>query len=383
MHTPQIKSKLPDTGTTIFAEMSGLAVEHQAINLSQGFPDYPMSDELIGLTWEAMKAGYNQYAPMPGWPALREAIADKISGIYRCKINPSSEITITPGGTYAIFTAITTIVHPGDEVIVFEPAYDCYIPGVITSGGIPVPIALKFPDYHIDWELVRKKINPKTRLIILNSPHNPTGSVLGAEDIKELKSIIKDTGVFILSDEVYEHLIFDGKEHHSMLRYPELHSRSFTVFSFGKLYHNTGWKMGYCVAPEPLMTEFRKIHQFNCFSCHTPVQVALAAFLKKQEAYLFLPQFFQQKRDFFLELLKQTRFDPLPCSGSYFQLVKYDRISKEDDKAFAIRMTKEFGVASIPVSAFYQDGRDDHVLRFCFAKKPETLQEAVNRLEKV
>jgi len=377
------RSKLPHSGTSIFAEMSALAIEYQAINLSQGFPDYPMSDELIGLTWEAMKAGYNQYAPMPGWPALREAIAAKIQWLYKRPVNPSTEITITPGGTYGIYTAITTAVRPGDEVIVFEPAYDSYIPNVEICGGIPVCIPLKFPDYRIDWDLVRSRISSRTRMILLNSPHNPTGIVFGEQDILQLMSIVRGTSICLVSDEVYEHLIYDGKEHLSMLRYPELFERSFVVFSFGKVYHNTGWKMGYCVAPAPLMTEYRKIHQFQAFSCHAPVQVALASFMKNRESYLFLPQFFQEKRDLFRDLLKQTRFDPLPCSGSYFQLVKYDRISQEGDKAFSVRLTKEHRVATVPLSAFYQDGQDDHVLRLCFAKQSQTLEEAVNRLKKI
>ncbi|HUX84073.1 MAG TPA: methionine aminotransferase [Chitinophagaceae bacterium] len=380
---PQTQSKLPDSGTSIFAEMSALAVEHQAINLSQGFPDYPMSDELIGLTWEAMKAGFNQYAPMPGWPALREAIAEKIQSLYQVAIDPATEITITPGGTYAIYATIATLVHPGDEVIVLEPAYDCYIPAVQVHGGIPVRIPLKYPEYRVDWALVREKVSPRTRLILLNSPHNPTGSVLLPEDIAQLVSLVRETQILILSDEVYEHLIFDGLQHQAMLSHPELFQRSISVFSFGKLYHNTGWKVGYCVGPQPLMKEFRKIHQFLAFSTHTPSQVAFAQFLKKKEAYLFLPQFFQQKRDEFREMLKETRLDPLPCSGSYFQLVSYRRISQEPDKEFAIRLTREFQVAAIPVSAFYQDHHDDQVLRFCFAKKTETLQQAVSRLARL
>jgi methionine transaminase len=265
---PTIQSKLPNVGTTIFTVMSVLANEHKAINLGQGFPDYPMSEELIALVNKAMRDGHNQYVHMNGLPALREQLAEKIDGLYSIKINPETEITITPGGTYAIYTALTTILQPGDEVIVFEPAYDCYIPTIELNGAIPVLIPLVYPDYKIDWNLVKQKVTSKTKLIMLNTPHNPTGAVLGAEDITELQNIVKGTGIFILSDEVYEHLIFDGKQHESMLRYPDLYERSFVCFSFGKVYDCTGWKLGYCVAPAALMKEFRKVHQFNCFSCN-------------------------------------------------------------------------------------------------------------------
>jgi methionine aminotransferase len=383
LNTPSVRSKLPDSGTSIFTVMSALAIEHRAINLSQGFPDYPMSDELIALTSDAMRAGHNQYAPMPGWPPLREAISAKIQGIYQIAVNPVSEITITPGGTYGIYTAIATVVRPRDEVIVFEPAYDCYIPAIIAHGGIAVRIPLKFPEYAIDWDQVKAAISPKTRMILLNSPHNPTGSVISAQDIEQLLSLVRNTAILILSDEVYEHLVFDGLKHLGMLSHPELRARSFSVFSFGKLFHNTGWKIGYCVAPEPLMREFRKIHQFLCFSCHTPSQVALAQYLQKPETYLFLPQFFQDKRDFFRDLLAKTRFEALPCSGSYFQLATYRNISSQDDHSFAVMLTKEYQVAAIPLSAFYQNGNTDRVLRFCFAKRKETLSEAVSRLARV
>jgi len=295
-------------------------------------------------------------------------------------INPETEITITPGGTYAIFTALTTVLQPGDEVIVFEPAYDSYIPTIEINGAIPVLIPLTYPDYKIDWELVRQKISSKTKMIMLNSPHNPTGSVLSANDIAQLRAVVKDTGIFILSDEVYEHLIFDGLQHESMLRYPDLLERSFVCFSFGKTYHCTGWKIGYCVAPEALTSEFRKIHQFNCFSCNSPVQFALAEFLQQKEKYLQLGSFLQQKRDYFAKLMQQTKFKAQPSYGSYFQLYSFDGISEENEKDLAIRITKEYGVAAIPVSVFYKVPTDNKVLRFCFAKKESTLEEAVNRL---
>lgn len=381
--TPSIQSKLPEVGTTIFTVMSVLANEHKAINLGQGFPDYPMNTELIALVNKAMKDGYNQYTHMCGLPALRERIAEKIEGLYTTKINPDTEITITPGGTYAIYTALTAILNPGDEAIVFEPAYDSYIPNIEINGGVPVLIPLVYPDYKIDWKLVKKKISPKTKLIMLNTPHNPTGSVLSADDIKQLQGIVKDTGIFILGDEVYEHLIFDRMKHESMLRYPDLYERSFVCFSFGKVYDCTGWKMGYCVAPPALMKEFRKVHQFNCFSCNTPVQYALTEFLQYKENYLQLGSFLQKKRDLFLNLMQQTRLKPLPSHGSYFQLYSYAGISDENEKEFAIRITKEYRVAAIPTSVFYKNGEDNKVLRFCFSKTEPTLEEAANRLVKL
>ncbi len=383
MTNPSIHSKLPDVGTTIFTVMSGLATELKAVNLGQGFPDYPMPEELTRLVAEAMQKDYNQYSPMPGWMPLREAIAEKIEFLYHTKVNPDTEITITPGGTYAIYTAITSVLQPGDEVIVFEPAYDSYIPNVVVNGGIPVLIDLKFPGYRIDWDLVRQKISPKTRMIIINTPHNPTGSVLSEEDIAQLRSIVANTNIIIVSDEVYEHIIFDNVRHQSILRYPDLLARSFVCFSFGKVYHCTGWKLGYCVAPSAFTKEFRKVHQFNCFSCHTPSQVGLATFLADRESYLSLSAYMQQKRDHFLQLMKHTRFNMLESKGSYFICAKYDRISNESDKDFSIRITKEFGVATIPVSAFYKSGKDNKVVRFCFCKKDETLEKAVERLLRV
>lgn len=377
---PFIQSKLPKVGTTIFTVMSSLAVEHKAINLGQGFPDFPMSEELTGLVNKAMQTGHNQYVHMCGLPLLRERIAEKIQGLYGTQISPDTEITVTPGGTYAIYTALTTVLQPGDEVIVFEPAYDSYIPNIEINGAVAVPIPLVFPEYKIDWELVRQKISSKTRMIMLNTPHNPTGSVIGEDDIAELRSIVKDTGIFILSDEVYEHLIFDKKPHLSMLRYPDLYERSFVCFSFGKTYHCTGWKMGYCVAPPALMKEFRKVHQFNCFTCNSPMQFALAEFIKDESHYLQLGAFLQEKRDYFANLMRQTKFKSLPSYGSYFQLYSYAGISDETEKEFAIRLTKEYGVATIPTSAFYSQEENHQTLRFCFSKKESTLDAAAERL---
>jgi methionine aminotransferase len=378
--SPTIQSKQPNAGTTIFTIMSVLAAEHNAINLGQGFPDFLMDKELTDLVDAAMKNGHNQYVHMNGLVQLREQIAEKINSLYTNIINPETEITITPGGTYAIYTALTTILQHGDEAIVFEPAYDCYIPTIEINGAVPVIIPLHFPDYTIDWELVKQKISPKTKVIILNTPHNPTGSVLRANDITQLKSIVKNTNIIIVSDEVYEHLIFEGIQHESMLRHPELYERSFVCFSFGKTYHCTGWKMGYCVAPPMLMNEFRKIHQFNCFSCNSPMQFALATYLQQKEKYLQLGTFLQQKRDYFFTLMQQTKFKALPSYGSYFQLYSYEGITDESEKDFAIRLTKEYKVATIPTSVFYKNGTDNKVLRFCFAKKETTLEEAVNRL---
>jgi len=363
--------------------MSRLATEHGAINLGQGFPDYSMDKELVRLVNEAMKNDFNQYSPMPGWMPLRESIAAKIEALYGAKVNPDTEITITPGGTYAIYSSLTSILRPGDEVIVFEPAYDSYIPNIEINGAKAVTVPLVFPDYHINWEAVQQAINPRTKAIMLNSPHNPTGSVIGEEDIDALRRIVDGTGIFIISDEVYEHLIFDGIPHRSMLRYPDLLERSFVCFSFGKTYNCTGWKLGYCVAPASLTNEFRKVHQFNCFSCFTPAQVALAEFLKNKDAYLSLSMQMQEKRDYFKTLMQQTRFTLQESFGSYFICGTYERISDESDRELAIRLTKEAGVATIPVSVFYRDERDDKVLRFCFSKKKETLEAAVEKLSRV
>jgi len=376
-------SKLPHTGTTIFTVMSALAAEVGAINLSQGFPDYDTAPQLIDLVTQAMKDGHNQYAPMAGLMPLREQIAYKTERLHGAVYNPDTEITITAGGTQAIFTAICAAIHPNDEVIVFEPAYDCYAPAIKLMGGTVKSLELEPPDYRINWDMVKRLISNRTRMIILNSPHNPTSTILHQEDIDELEALVKNRDILILSDEVYEHLIFDGQTHHSMARYPELQQRSFIVSSFGKLFHTTGWKLGYCLAPASMTAEFRKIHQYLVFSVNTPMQVAITQYLKNEDSYLGLADMFQQKRDYFRSGLAQTRFELLPCSGSYFQSVRYNDISDEKDTDFAISITREFGVASIPVSAFYNKGTDHHVLRFCFAKKQETLDKAVERLIKL
>ncbi|MBS1524692.1 MAG: methionine aminotransferase [Bacteroidetes bacterium] len=378
-----VNSKLPKAGTTIFTVMSALASEVGAINLSQGFPDYETSPELIELVNQAMKQGFNQYAPMAGYMPLREAISQKTEKLYGAYYDPGTEITVTAGGTQAIYTAIATVINPNDEVIIFEPAFDCYAPAIKIAGGIVKSLELEPPDYSIKWDLVKKLINNRTRMIILNTPNNPTATLLQKADIDALSAIVKDKDIFILSDEVYEHLIYDGNIHHSMARYPELRQRSFIVASFGKPFHATGWKVGYCMAPAVLMSEFRKIHQFLVFCVNSPVQVAIAGYLKNEYHYLYLSEFFRQKRDHFRKGLESTRFELLPCLGSYFQSVRYGSITDEKDTDFATRLTKDFGVAVIPVSAFYSRGTDHHILRFCFAKRQETLDIAVERLIKV
>ncbi|GAB2690062.1 pyridoxal phosphate-dependent aminotransferase [Mucilaginibacter koreensis] len=373
-------SKLPQTGTTIFTTMSALATETGAINLSQGFPDFDCDPALTSLVNQAMQSGLNQYAPMAGLTVLREEIAKKMEKLHQAVYHPDTEISITAGGTQAIFTAISAVIHPNDEVIVFEPAYDCYAPAIKLMGGIVKSLELEPPEYKIPWQMVKRLINAKTRMIILNSPHNPTATVLSRQDIDELTALVKDTDILILSDEVYEHIIFDGLQHESMARYTPLRERSFIVASFGKLLHTTGWKIGYCLAPAYLMTEFRKIHQYLVFSVNTPMQAGIAAYLKDERTYLQLAAFFQEKRDYFKKGLEATPFQLLPCSGSYFQSVSYRQLSDEKDKDYALRLVKEAGVATIPVSAFYTKNTDHHVIRFCFAKKQETLDKALERL---
>lgn len=380
---PEIISKLPDVGTTIFTVMSQLAVECNAINLGQGFPDFQMSDELTDLVNKAMKDGHNQYVHMSGLMLLRERIAEKVQKLYSSVINPETQITVTPGGTYAIYTAFTTILQPGDEVIVFEPAYDSYIPNIEINGAVAVRISLQYPKYNIPWNEVKQKVNEKTRGIIINSPHNPTGAVLSEEDIVQLRNLVQNTNIIIVSDEVYEHLIFDNIQHQSILHYPDLLERSFVCFSFGKTYHCTGWKIGYCIASAALMKEFRKVHQFNCFSCNSPVQFALAEYLKNEEAYLALGNFMQQKRDYFRTLMQQTPFKIIPSHGSYFECYSYKDFTDEADHKLAIDITKKCGVATIPMSSFYKDGTDNKVLRFCFGKKEETLSKAAEKLVKI
>ncbi|MFM8432775.1 MAG: methionine aminotransferase [Bacteroidota bacterium] len=377
-----ISSKLPRVGTTIFTVMSALAQDHGAINLSQGFPDFDGYPELIDLIHSYMKKGMNQYAPMPGILPLRNALAEKMNGLYGCSIDPETEITITSGGTQAIYTAITAMVREGDEVVVIEPAYDCYVPAIELAGGIPVFVQLRSSDQTIDWESVRRVLTAKTRMIIVNTPHNPTGSVMTAEDMKQLERLVAKTEITIISDEVYEHILFDGRTHESVLRYPKLAERTFAVYSFGKTYHATGWKTGYCIAPENLMREFRRVHQFLVFSANTPIQYALTDFLSNR-SYLELPGFFQKKRDKFLELIAGTAFKYQPAGGSYFQLLNYSAITDEKDTDFAVRLTREAGIASIPVSVFYRKAPNDTLLRFCFAKKDETLERAAERLHKV
>lgn len=378
--SPLIHSKLPQVGTTIFTTMSQLAAEEGAVNLGQGFPDFPMSEELVSLVNFAMRNGLNQYTHMNGLPLLRERLAKKTMQLYNAELNPETQITVTPGGTYAIYTALTTVLQPGDEVIVFEPAYDSYIPNIEINGAIPVLIPLQYPDYSIPWDEVRAKCTSRTRMIMINSPHNPTGAVLSEADMQELQDIVAGSSIIVLNDEVYEHLIFDNIKHQSVLRYPGLLERSFVCFSFGKTYHCTGWKLGYCISSPALMKEFRKVHQFNCFSCDTPKQVALAEYLTNEDAYLSLGSFMQHKRDHFRKLMEATPFKCIPSHGSYFECYSYGHFSQEGDKDLAIRLTKEYGIATIPVSAFYKNGKDDKVLRFCFAKQEKTLERAVERL---
>lgn len=376
----RISSKLPNVGVTIFTVMSKLANDSGAINLSQGFPDFDVSAELRELVAKYMALGHNQYAPMQGVTSLRQRIAEKTQELYGAQYDPDMEITVTSGATEAIFSAIACVVNRGDEVILFEPAYDAYAPDVLLAGGVPVYVQLKYPDYHVDWNQVKDAITKKTKLLILNSPHNPTGAILGLEDMKALIDIVADTNIFIVSDEVYEHIVFDRHRHESMTRYPELARRSFVISSFGKTYHTTGWKLGYCLAPKPLSVEFQRVHQYVTFASHTPTQMAYAEFMDKKEKYLTLPNFYQERRDKFCALIKDSRFRPLPCKGTYFQMLSYEAISDEKDVDFAKRLTTEYKVASIPPSVFYVGGDDHKVLRFCFAKKDETLVNAAEKL---
>lgn len=379
----QLPQKHSATGTTIFTVMSALAQQHNAINLSQGFPDYAIDEQLAMLLQEAAHTGYNQYAPMPGLPMLRQAVASDFKKRYNLDIDADTEITITPGATYAIYTAFTAILQPGDEVIVLEPAYDSYIPNIEMNGAKAVPVALMAPEFNVDWDRVKAAVNAKTKAIIINTPHNPTGAVWQQSDWDTLADIVRDTEIIILSDEVYEQIIFDGQKHISILQQPELRERSFALFSFGKVFHNTGWKIGYCIAPPAFTTAFRRIHQFLCFTVNTPGQYALAHYITNNNAPV-LHSMMQQKRDYFLELMKQTPFTiHRKASGSYFQVAGYEQISDMPDMEFAQWLTKEYGVATIPVSAFYSNKKDDKLVRFCFAKKEETLLEAVQRLNKI
>ncbi len=381
--TFRLDSKLPSVGTTIFTVMSKLAADVDAINLSQGFPDFDCDPALVEAVARHMRDGRNQYAPMQGVPALRQAISAKYEAFHGRRYEADTEVTVTSGGTEAIFAAVAAVVRTGDEVIVLEPCYDSYVPAIELSGGVPVVVSLTLPDYRVDWDALRDAVTPKTRLIIINSPHNPTGAIWTPDDVRELTSIVTATDILILSDEVYEHIIFDGMQHESMARYPELAARSFIIGSFGKTFHVTGWKVGYAVAPAPLTTEFRKVHQFVTFSTNTPVQYALSDALSSQAGLRELATFYQAKRDLFLRLMEGSRFRPLPCRGSYFQLMDYSAISSEPDAEFAIRITKEYGVASIPTSPFLYRAKPPQVVRFCFAKKDETLQAAAGRLRLV
>lgn len=377
---PSLNSKLPHTGETIFTEINTLAAKHDAINLGQGFPDFPMNGELIEEVYLAMKSGRNQYAHMNGVPALRKAIAEKVKILYGREIDYEEEITVTPGGTYAIYTALTSILRSGDEVIILEPAFDSYIPNVEINGATPVLVPLSLPNYSINWKLIRQHVTERTKCIILNSPNNPTGTVLDKNDIRELHDLVNETNIFILSDEVYEHIIFDELDHESLLKYKDLYERSFVCFSLGKVYNCTGWKIGYCIAPRDLSYEFRKVHQFNCFSCNTPIQYALATFLTQENEYKNLSKTFQLKRDLLASSMHSAGLIPLTSHGSYFQLYSFRNISGETEMAFAKKLCTQARVACIPVSAFYKDQTDNSVLRFCFAKKDDTLWEAAERI---
>jgi methionine transaminase len=379
----QIKSKLPNIGTTIFTTMSALAREHNAINLSQGFPDFGCDAKLVELANKYMQGGFNQYAPMQGIIQLRETISTILSTCYNATYHPDSEITITAGATQGIYTAIAAFIHKGDEVIVFEPAYDCYIPAIELHGAKAIPLQLSYPNFSINWEEVKQHINSNTRMIIINSPHNPSGTTLTQHDLMQLEALVKDKNIIVLSDEVYEHMAFDDQAHQSVARFPSLKQQSIIVSSFGKTVHTTGWKIGYVAAPEYLMKEFRKVHQFLVFAVNHPFQLALSDFLSDKDNYLELKHFYQQKRDLFRKLISSSRFKIEPCTGTYFQLLNYSAISNEADTAYAIRLTKESKLACIPLSVFYTKDTDHKLLRFCFAKKTDTLEKAAEIITKL
>lgn len=385
MTAPALPSKLPAVGTTVFSVMSALAAEHGAVNLGQGFPDFDCDPALPDLVAAAMRAGHNQYPMMTGVPVLREAIAAKIAAIYGASYHPATEITITAGATEALTTAILCCVHTGDEVIVIEPVYDSYCPAIALAGGVAVPVQMALGEhgYSVPWDQVAAAVSARTRLIIVNTPHNPTGSVLRAADLASLCDIVRDTDILILSDEVYEHMVYDGQRHESVCRYPELAARSFVVSSFGKTYHVTGWKVGYVAAPAALTAEFRKVHQYNVFSVNTPMQHAIASYMADPAPYRDLPAFYQRKRDLFRAGLEGSRFTLLPADGTYFQCVRYDAISSILESEFAQWLTTEIKVAAIPVSAFYSQGRESGIVRFCFAKKDDTLRQALERLARL
>lgn len=377
-----LESKLPDVGTTIFAVMSKMANEYNAINLSQGFPDFHISEKLIELVDQYMKEGRNQYAPMPGLPELRNSIAESIAFKYNISVNPETEITINSGATEAIYATISALINSGDEVILFDPAYDCYDPTIRLNGGIPVHLTLKQPAFNIDWAEVEKNITKKTKLIMINTPHNPSGAILNQEDMLKLQDIAEKHNLLVLSDEVYEHIIF-GHRHESALKYEALRKRSIVIYSFGKTFHATGWKTGYIIAPENITSEIRKIHQFIVFSVNTPVQYALSEFLKESDNYMGIHTMYEKKRDVFQQALKNSRFEIVPCYGTYFQLLSYKKISDLNDMDMAAMLTQEHGIASIPISVFYKNKQDDKLLRFCFAKNEETLLKAADILCKI
>ena len=381
--TPAFPSKLPNVGTTIFTVMSALAAEHKAVNLGQGFPDFECAPELVNAVTAAMQAGHNQYPPMPGVPALREAVARKIEALHGKAYNPNTEITITAGATQAIITAILAIVHAGDEVIVLDPCYDSYVPNIELAGGKAVRVPLTPGTFRPDFAKISAAITPRTRAILINSPHNPSATIWTAEEMRQLEDLLAPTDILLISDEVYEHMVFDGAEHESAARFPGLAARAFIVSSFGKTFHVTGWKVGTVAAPAALTAEFRKVHQFNVFTVNTPVQYGLAAYLQDPTPYLQLPAFYQAKRDLFREGLAGSRFKLLPSTGSYFQCVDISAISDLNEADFCQWLTREVGVAAIPLSAFYGDGFDQRVVRFCFAKKEETLRAALERLRKL
>jgi len=369
-------SKLPDIGTTIFTVMSKMADEYGALNLSQGFPDFAVSSKLIAHVNNAMRQGHNQYAPMPGLPFLSESITNSLADTYNWNGDKDAEITVTGGATEALYSCITAFIHPGDEVLILEPAYDSYIPAVRLCGGVPVPVQLNPEDFSVQWDKVEEALSEKTRMIIINTPHNPTGSIWSKADMASLEQVAMERNLLVLSDEVYDRIIFDGLQHESVLRYPGLRERSMAVFSFGKTFHVTGWKVGYVVAASELMVEIRKVHQFLNFSVNTPIQFGLATYLADKKNYQNLHVFYEKKRDLFLNRIAGSRFVPIKCSGTYFQLLSYDAISDKDECTMAEYLTKEYKIASIPVSPFYTGQRNNHILRFCFAKKDETIEKA-------
>jgi methionine aminotransferase len=381
--TISVGSKLPDVGVSIFAVMTRLANEHGAINLSQGFPDFDCDPALVDAVAGAMRAGHNQYAPMPGVLALREAIAGKVERCYGARVDPQTEIQIVCGATAGLYATLTAFVQPGEEIILFEPCYDSYVPVIRLSGGTPVFVSLRYPDYRVDWDEVKRAITPRTRAILVNTPHNPTGAAWTADDMRQLSALVDGTDILLIGDEVYEHVIFDGRRHESLLRYPDLQARACVISSFGKTFHTTGWKVGYCIAPPPILAEVQRVHQFMTFTVHTPSQFAFAEFVNRDPLASELATFYQRKRDLFLALIEGSRFTPLACEGTYFQLLDYSAIARDTDREMAMRFITEHGVASIPCSAFLYNDPGGPVLRFCFAKKDETLRAAAERLRRI